>query len=262
MGGFSRVAIIAKPNVGYLQTLPRALALEERLLLDGIGTAWGAIEIAFSQLCQALETVRAHELGPISLVQSERSALAIYAWTVVDHIHSLRLFFRQLSIAGDPEIAGFVQKFDVARQMRNAMDHRSQTLSNQAKRKRSGPVFGVLSVMTPTLSGGRWAVHQIALSGAHHEQHAFPAIDTWARPIEGALSDVRLSASGKEIDLSEAVAAACAATEHVCKWAEALVTEAVAKYAKDNVLDHAAILSEKSGLTVCISAQFGAKTQS
>ncbi len=139
------------------------------------------------------------------------------------------------------------------------MDHRSQTISNEAKRKKADPVFGVLSFMSAELPNGQWAVHQIALSGAHHEQQAFPVIDTWARPTEKTISHVKLAAFGKAVEFSDLTAAASNAISHISEWAEGAVTDAVGRYAEANGLDPNAVLAEVSGLTVCISAQFATK---
>jgi hypothetical protein len=171
----------------------------------------------------------------------------MYAWTIVDNVHNFRSFAKKLEMRPEGVLAQFVETYEVATRLRNAMDHRHTNLGNLSKKGRTDPIYGALSFMAPKQDSGGRFVHQVSLGGLHHDAHVFPVIDTWCQPAQGQISNVRMGAFDATINLSDAVPSMLAAQRSLNESVEQNVKEQIHADAMDKGYDPGEVLKDTSG---------------
>jgi hypothetical protein len=129
-----------------LRRLPVALDRGQRLQLEALVFSADAVTFAMETIWRITMAAGA-AVDRISA--SDRMAVLMAAWSVVDHVHVARELLRR-TITGDygPELSAFAETAATATKMRNVMNHLHTNIPNLAKAKGARPpIFGSLAYL-------------------------------------------------------------------------------------------------------------------
>ncbi len=123
---------------------PLNLSPHQRMCLEGIAFAARAAMSAIDSIRKITAEHNTEDAQPFS----EPDLLTLYtsAWTVVDQVHMLRQLLKTLTngFSKSGPSKDFYDAYEVATEIRNAMDHFHQKLGNLASAKSPPPLFGAL----------------------------------------------------------------------------------------------------------------------
>jgi len=129
-----------------LRRLPVALDRGQRLQLEALVFSADAVMFAMETIWRITMAAGA---AADRVSASDRMAVLMAAWSVVDHVHVARELLRR-TITGDygPELSAFADTAATATKMRNVMNHLHTNIPNLAKAKGARPpIFGSLAYL-------------------------------------------------------------------------------------------------------------------
>lgn len=230
----------------FLRRLPHALALEQRLQLDGIVTSADLAVRAYGKLTAELREIAKSDAAMLPL--ETRLDLAIYAWTIVDNLHNFRQFAEVLPRRPEGDLSKLLADLEIATKLRNAMDHRPPNVANAAKRTdRVYPIYGFISFYSPMAEDGTWTVDQIPLGTMQHREHVFPPVEGGVVAIANDVSHVHLAAFDREFRISDFVDRVAQMIQRINDQTEPAALQAVEQAALEAGEDVEKVLAERAG---------------
>jgi hypothetical protein len=197
-----------------LRRLPTALNREQRFQLEALVYSADAVMFAMETIWRI--TIAAGAAAD-RISASDRMAVLMSAWSVVDHVHVARELLKRM-ITGDygAELSAFAATAATATKMRNVMDHLHTNIPNLARAKGGGPpIFGSLAYLyagpddfelvegVPRLL----EVKSILMAtGALVAGVSAPILNPGGRCITFPVSNFELTSPGGTLSLSDAAA--------------------------------------------------------
>ena len=202
--------MLSLPADDFLRRLPAATTTIDRIRLESLVYASDLIANAYQTIHDTgLKT------GKIAATPMDRAAMFSSAWTIIDQINAARQLHSGLQRKmNSPTQDRFYEIADIARRLRNKMDHLPQMAVNLASRKGTvSPLFGSLSYILvgdeniQVVNGERKIVRPTTvthLSGSILAGDVtFKIVNPAGRQIPNKISFVELYAFGEEIQIDD-----------------------------------------------------------
>jgi hypothetical protein len=257
------------PRGSVLRKLPVIIEAQQRLRLESLVFSIDLLTLAFASLRDL-----AARLGSnvVDLSDTERMAMFLHAWTMVDQVHVIRQLLRDLSDGEMGKTLGkFYSDFEGAHHLRNKMDHLRMNIQNLATRKgMRAPLFGAISylVVEP---------HQVTQHEAKCSINGATAITIMAgsvpdgkslfpiavAPRQIPVSAFKLFAFDREIDLEDAFIQLQVVMTKLGEMLAAQLTEhvdAISKTSEATIEQLMAALPMSGGMIIAATIQYGDET--
>jgi len=228
------------PEEAFLRRMPRAIDLEERLLMDGLVTSADLAAFAFGRLRERLAQYEAGQ-GTGAPDRIKILELAHFSWAIVDQIHNFRSTARRLSFPASERYEAFIKRTADVTTMRNGMDHMFANTRNRAKKKKAGFLpYGHLSYVVPVGLG--LAFNVINLGSIQEESFISPLVDTHQVPDEG-ICRISLAAFDQQIYLDEILSSLEEIIIEIDAFYEERITEQIRAICRQENIDPEKVLA-------------------
>ena len=251
----------------YVVRPPIVLNLEHRICLE-------AITFAMRSALASLQTVRhitsTHNEDAEDFSEPQRIALYSNLWTVVDQVHFLRNLLHFINADVPGPIGDFYHRYEIARTMRNVMDHLNNNIPNLANLRQGRPtVFGSLAYFKYVgirqdkdgndIHFGRSVV--IPFGHLIHAAHNFPGVNPSGKSISRVSTDLfAFSAFGSTLDIYKLFDDLPALARHLEDQARgSILAQAMEISAREGV-DIAELLKQPGEAIIMCDVEFAPET--
>jgi hypothetical protein len=243
-------------ETSFFKRIPTVIALEDRLIWEGAGWAIDMIFWSYDRLKRAATHIDTNSTEfPTSLAQE----MFACAWSIIDQCHMLRAIFRRSGPPEDGPTSKFLEKFEAATRIRNAMDHLHSNVKNLANKKGSfPPLFGALSFCTvgpdeivagehgkPNIRGCK--IVTITAGALTHPNHGFRGVNPAGRLIELPVGLFEFEAFEHRLSFSELVSDLRKLVELYDTVVKADRDERIRELAREKGLDGEKLINEHLG---------------
>ncbi|WP_242149669.1 hypothetical protein [Sphingomonas sp. BAUL-RG-20F-R05-02] len=165
-------------DVPFSKQLPVNLEPSQRMAIEGLAIAAYLTKCNYEAIGVTVERAMRRE-GDLELSFDEKLVVFSSAWSIIDRVDALRqiLWFQREYLSFKPTEAQLAS-IEIARQMRNAMDHPKGTIDKLISRKKEFPIYGVIGWTwfdeTDAFKQGDGIILKgrklsiISISGTHH----------------------------------------------------------------------------------------------
>jgi hypothetical protein len=246
----------------FFKKLPEGMNLEQRLILEGIGWAIQMLSLSYDKLKAAASQV---DVTSDTYPTSQATEMFACCWSIVDQCHMLRNLLERMNPATDGLIATFIEKFEAATLIRNAMDHLHQKISNIAKKKDPmPPLFGALCFAVISnedisdsgtglvvIKGGTLVV--LTAGALTHPTHKFQFDSPPGRVTEIPLGMFQFTAFEHCIDVSQMMIDLAALVAHFETVVKSNQEQQLREFARKNNLEEDKVLCGEHNVAMMIT---------
>jgi len=201
------------PRNSILRSVPNSIVPLQVLEIGAFVFSTDVVAASFRRIVE-LASKFGSDLNAIS--DSDRIAMIVAAWTIVDHVHAIREISKAKMFAKSEQAVAFKTKYESATLLRNKLDHLASNIPNLASSTmRRPPVFGVLSyfVSGPIIKGadgipkiGGGEIVTLMAGNLTHDTYRLGMANPIGRTIRLPVSLFRFEAFDQALELDAMVA--------------------------------------------------------
>lgn len=130
------------PEDAFVRRFPSGVASVQALLVEALVYCADAVEASYDAI--KLAALTHGERITQAMNRSTRVRMFVDAWTIVDCVHVARQALQALDYQ-TPRSTEFRKRYEVAKQLRDKMDHVANQAQNLANRRDQPPLLGMIS---------------------------------------------------------------------------------------------------------------------
>lgn len=224
------------PDNSFLRRIPDIMQPEQKMRIDYLVYCCDVIYHSYHSIVNLALLVH----DDLSLISREmQTNFFVPAWSIVDNIHAARQIIRSLA---PPEGVGpgvtreFLEDSDIARKMRNEMDHLSGNIPKIYNKKgNKSPLFGAVCYVISSDPVSQGATVVIVKSGQMHGKESWIIPKMGDRPFHIPVDFITLNSFGLECDFAPLIDKLAISMQlNANRW-------------EQNILDHVERLAQGSG---------------